>query len=103
MRPKPNEKRRAPRANHDSVVEIYDSEGHLIIGIGRLVNFSNVGICFTSSKVLEKGKKLFARIRLLKEGVLEVSARVVWVTKKPNSMLYGIEFDSIQKIQPTVV
>ncbi len=98
-----NEKRRAPRARHDSVVEIFDSEGHLIIGIGRLVNFSNVGICFSSTKVLEKGKPLVARVRLLKEGALEVSARVVWVKKKPNSMCYGIEFDSIQKIQPTIV
>ena len=98
-----NEKRRAPRAHHDSAIEIYDSEGHLIIGIGRLVNFSNVGICFSSTKILEKGKKLVARVRLLKEGALELSARVVWVKKRPTSMLYGIEFDSIQKIQPSVV
>jgi hypothetical protein len=63
-----HEKRRAPRASHDSVLEIYDAEGHLIIGIGRLVNFSNAGICFSSTKVLEKGQKLTARVRLLKEG-----------------------------------
>jgi|SRR5882724_637821 len=97
------EKRRAPRANHNSVLEIYDEEGHLIIGIGRLVNFSNVGVCFSSTKVLEKGQKVSARIRLLKEGTLEVSARVVWVQKKPNTMLYGVEFDAVQKIEPTVV
>jgi hypothetical protein len=97
------EKRRAPRASHDSVLEIYDSDGHLIIGIGRLVNFSNVGVCFSSTKVLEKGQKVFARIRLLKEGALEVSARVVWVKKRPNSMLYGIEFDTVQRIQPTLL
>ena len=98
-----SEKRRAPRAKHDSVLEIYDAEGHLIIGIGRLVNFSNVGICFSSTKVLNKGQKLSARVRLLKEGMIEVTARVVWVEKKSNSLLYGIEFDSIQKIQPAVV
>jgi len=92
-----SEKRRAPRAKHDSVLEIYDADGHLIIGIGRLVNFSNVGICFSSTKVLNKGQKLTARVRLLKEGTIEVTARVVWVEKKSNSFLYGIEFDSIQK------
>ena len=97
------ENRRAPRTGHDSVLEIYDAEGDLIIGIGRLVNFSNVGVCFTSTKLLTKGQKLCARIRLLKEGALEASARVVWVKKRPNSMVYGIEFDSIQKIQPSVV
>jgi hypothetical protein len=98
-----SEKRRAPRAKHDSVLEIYDAEGHLIIGIGRLVNFSNVGICFSSSKVLAKGQRVTARVRLLKEGTLEVSARVVWVEKKLQALFYGIEFDSIQKIKPTVV
>jgi hypothetical protein len=98
-----SEKRRAPRARHDSVIELYDADGHLIIGIGRLVNFSNVGICFSSTKVLTKGQKLHARLRLLKEGALEVSARVVWVDKKPGSMFYGLEFDSVQKIQPAVV
>jgi PilZ domain-containing protein len=97
------EKRRAPRASHDSVLEIFDAEGNFILGIGRLINFSNVGVCFSSTKVLEKGQKLHARLRLLKEGALEVSARVVWVEKKSNTMLYGLEFDSIQKIEPSVV
>jgi|SRR5438105_4664838 len=100
---RPSEKRRAPRADHDSVLEIYDAEGQLIIGVGRLVNFSNVGICFASTKVLEKGQKVTAHMRLLKEGALEATAHVVWVRKKTNTMLYGVEFDSIQKIKPTVV
>ena len=103
MKSKGKEKRRAPRVDHDSVLEIYDTGGTLIIGIGRLVNFSNTGICFSSTKVLAKGQKVTARMRLLKEGALEASARVVWVMKKPNTMLYGLEFDSIQKIQPAVV
>ena len=98
-----SEQRRAPRAKHDSVLEIYDADGHLIIGIGRLVNFSNVGVCFSSTKVLKKGQKVTARVRLLKEGTLEVMAHVVWVEKKSNSLFYGLEFESIQKIQPTVV
>lgn len=97
------ELRRAPRAQHDSVLEIYDDSGHLIIGIGRLVNFSNVGVCFSSAKVLRHGQKLHARMRLLKEGALETSAKVVWVKKLPHTLLYGIEFDSVQKIHPSVV
>ena len=100
---RPEEKRRAPRARHDSVLEIYDAEGHLIIGIGRLVNFSNVGVCFSSTKVLAKGQKLHARLRLLKEGALEVTAKVVWMQKKSGANLYGLEFDTVQKIEPSVV
>ena len=100
---RPNEKRRAPRSPHDSILELYDADGHLIIGIGRLVNFSNAGVCFSSTKVLVKGQKLTARVRLLKEGALEVSARVVWVEKKLSAIFYGIEFDTIQKIQPAIV
>ena len=39
------------------------------------------------------------RVRLLREGALEVSARVVWIRKKPNSFLYGLAFDSVQQIR----
>jgi hypothetical protein len=94
------EKRRAPRSRHDSVLEIYDHEGRFITGIGRLVNFSTVGVCFSSTKTLTKGERLRARVRLLKEGSLEVSAHVVWSKKKPNTILYGLAFDSVQKIRP---
>lgn len=84
-------------------MEIFDTEGHLILGIGRLVNFSNVGVCFSSTKVLTKGQKLRVRIRLLREGAMEASAHVVWTRKRPASILYGVSFDSIQKIRPSIV
>ncbi len=96
---KTNEKRRAARSKHDSVLEIFDTEGHLIVGVGRLVDFSNVGVRFSSTKVLAKGERLRARLRLLKEGVLEIAAHVVWVKKRPNTKLYGVEFDSVQKLR----
>ena len=93
------DKRRASRSKDESVLEIYDMDGQLIKGIGRLVNFSNVGVCFSSTKMLFKGERLRARLRLLKQGMIEVSARVVWAKKKPNSQLYGLEFDTVQKLR----
>lgn len=93
---KSNENRRAFRSSHDSVMEIFDVEGNFILGVGRLVNFSAVGACFSSSKVLARGERLRVRLRLLKEGVLEMAARVVWTAKKSNRTLYGIEFDSLK-------
>ena len=97
---KTHEKRRAPRSKHDSILEIYDIEGNLITGIGRLVNVSKVGVCFSSTKVLAVGEKLRARLRLLKEGTLEVAAHIVWARRKPNARLYGLAFDVVQKIRP---
>lgn len=97
------ENRRAPRTKHDSILEIFDTSGHLIEGVGRLVDFSNVGVCFSSTKVLRNGQKLHTRIRLLREGLLEADAHIVWSKKRSNVMLYGLEFDSIQKIRPTVI
>src|SRR5689334_12894554 len=95
----PKEKRRAVRTRHNSVLELYDREGHFITGIGRLVNFSKVGVCFATTKVLSIGERLRARLRLLKEGTLEVSASVVWAKKQPNTILYGLAFDTVQKIR----
>jgi len=96
----PKDQRRAPRTRHDSVLEIYDESGHFITGIGRLVNFSKVGVCFSTAKPLVVGEKLRARLRLLNEGTLEVAARVVWARKKPHALLYGLAFDMVQKIRP---
>jgi len=93
------ENRRAARSSHDSAIEIFDADGHLIVAIGRLVNFSNVGVCFASTKVLAKGEPLRARLRLLREGTLEVSAHIVWARKQPNTTLYGLAFDSVQKLK----
>jgi hypothetical protein len=94
----PKDKRRAPRHKHDSVLELFDREGHFITGTGRLVNFSKVGICFSTTKILKMGEPLHARLRLLSEGMLEVSAKVVWIRKQPNTILYGLAFDAVQQI-----
>lgn len=88
------ENRRAPREHHDSVMELFDEDGRFITGIGRLVNVSTVGVCFSSTHKLEKGEHIRARLRLLKTGPLEVEGHVVWVRKRPNSILYGVAFDS---------
>lgn len=92
------ENRRAPRAKHDSVLEIFDESGHLITAVGRLVNFSSVGACFSTTKVLDKGEWFRVRLRLLKEGKMEARARVVWSRRKTNAILYGIEFEKVKRI-----
>jgi len=89
--------RRAPRARRDSVLELHDEKGHLIIGIGRLVNFSAMGACFASTQVFKQGERIHAQLRLLKEGRLNISGHIVWMRRKTNTLLYGIEFDSIRR------
>jgi len=96
---KTKESRRAPRKKHDSVLEIYDIEGNFIRGVGRLVDFSTVGAAFSSTTVLEKDQPLQVRLRLLKEGAMDISAHVVWTKKKTNNYIYGIAFDDIEKIK----
>lgn len=92
------ENRRAKRSNHDSVLELFDESGQMIAGIGRLVNVSNVGVCFSTGTVLEKGQLIHGRLRLLKDGFLDISGRVVWLKKKVNTTQYGVEFD---RVNPT--
>src|SRR5579872_3825210 len=91
------ENRRAPRAKRDSVLELHDEKGRFITGIGRLVNFSSVGACFASTQVFKLGERIHAQLRLLKEGRLHISGHIIWMKRKTNILLYGIEFDSIRK------
>jgi hypothetical protein len=92
------ENRRAPRSIHNSVLEILDESGRVIAGIGRLVNVSMVGACFSSTQSFAKGEEIRARLRLLREGVLKISGHVVWSRKKANATLYGLSFDSLRQI-----
>jgi hypothetical protein len=92
------DKRRAPRQSHNSVVEIYDESGDSIAEIAHLVDFSNVGACFSTPKSFKIGQKLRLRLRLLREGRLYIWAHIVRVQKKPNTVLYGIEFDKVRDV-----
>ncbi len=89
--------RRAARRKHDTVMEIYDDAGRHIVGLGRLIDFSSVGVRFSTPAVLHKGDRVRARLRLLKEGVLTIVAYVVWVKKMTNTYHYGLEFDVLKK------
>lgn len=97
---RPNDKRRAKRDKHDSVVEIFDMSGKLRAA-GRLADYSASGISFTSSEEFAKGDKVSARLRLLDKGVLDVAGEVVWVRKENGRALYGVRFDSVKKVHPT--
>jgi hypothetical protein len=99
MRGSHPEKRRAPRVRHDSVVDLYDRTGRRLIGTGRLVNFSTVGACFSSTQLFKTGETLQAKVRLLKEGRLQVSGPIVWTRKKPNHYLYGLAFDRVSRVR----
>lgn len=95
-----NDKRRAQRDKHDSVVEIFGEAGKLR-GTGRLADYSASGISFTSEQAFAKGDKFTARLRLLEKGVLDVTGEVVWARKDGARGLYGVRFESVNRVHPT--
>jgi hypothetical protein len=90
--------RRALRRRHNSVVEIYDDLGNSIAETGRLVDFSNVGACFSCQREFTVNTQLRLRLRLLREGRLYIRGRIVWVKKRTNTILYGIEFVNVHEV-----
>ena len=92
------ENRRAPRRIHNSVVEIYDDSGNAIADTARLVDFSDIGACFSTPKVFAVGQGLRLRLRLLREGRLYIRARIVWAKPKANTVLYGVEFEKVHNV-----
>ena len=95
-----NDVRRGARTRHDSVLELYDGSGRLLADVMRLVDVSSVGVSFTSTLVFAKGAAIRGRLRLLGAGVLEIAGRVVRVKERTNSVLYGVEFDSVKALRP---
>lgn len=94
------ENRRAARSKRDSVLELFDESGAVITGIGRLVNVSTEGMCFSSAIPFAQGDAVRARLRLLKEGQLDISGHIVWARRKTNTTLYGVAFDSVHAAEP---
>ena len=92
--------RRGPRSRHDSVLEILDETGGVLLDIVRLVDVSSVGLSFATTHVFAKGSVIHARLRLLNAGVLTIMGRVVRVKEKTNSTLYPVEFESVRGVRP---
>ena len=90
------ENRRSPRRKHDSVLELFDDSGQLITAVGRLVNVSAVGMCFSSTKTFHRNDRIQGRLRLLKQGVLLVKGHVVWARRTTNTQIFGVAFDDVR-------
>lgn len=95
-----NEKRRASRDKHDSVVEILDEDG-AIRATGRLSDFSSSGVSFSSETAFRKGERLRVRLRLLDRGTLEGEGEVVWTRERNGRFLYGVSFSGLRNVYPT--
>ena len=93
------EKRRSPRAKHDSVIEIFNVEGKVACE-GRLIDFSQAGASFSLGVPVVMPDSFRVRLRILDKGVLEARARVAWTRRQKNAMRYGIVFDSLERIPP---
>ena len=91
--------RRFKRQRHDSAIEIYDDSGKSIAWTAQLVNFSTGGASFSTTKLLDAGQHIRARIRIMDKGVMEIYGTVVWGRRKTNANLYGIRFDSVKSIE----
>ena len=90
--------RRFQREVHDSVLEAFSQSGRgPLLWTGKLLNFSMVGASFLTSKILNKGDYVFARIRIMNKGVMEISGKIIWSKRKSNLNLYGLEFESVKK------
>jgi hypothetical protein len=88
------DKRVAPRASTDFVVELYELDGHSLIGIGRLLNLSVSGACVESVSTLVEKTGVVVRLLLGKRHLLTLPADVVWVRVLPHQRQYGIRFGS---------
>ncbi|MBI2387183.1 MAG: PilZ domain-containing protein [Elusimicrobia bacterium] len=88
------EARRAPRARHDSTLELLADGGSAPAGSARLVDVSSSGARFAATETFVVGAPIRARLRLLKSGVLDVRGTVVRVEEKTNYTLYAVRFDS---------
>jgi hypothetical protein len=93
----PEDRRRAKRTQADLIVELYEAEGRLVIGVGKLLDLSAIGFRFEGSLPIAPGQTLRARIRLQRSQLVEVPVKVSWTQNKGNRAAYGMEFIKIPR------
>jgi hypothetical protein len=86
------EKRGAPRAEADFVVEMYELDGRTLIGIARLLNLSATGACVESTSVLVDKAGIVIRLLLGKRHLLTLPGGVMWIRVLPHTRQYGLRF-----------
>ena len=94
-----DEKRHVKRRPTTLVFEIYDSEGLLMQGTGRLTNLSDTGALLESAQSLAPDQALRLRLRLKGHALLEVSVRVVRILHKVQVRTYGVRFEPLSAAQ----
>jgi hypothetical protein len=93
----PEDRRRAPRSRTQLVVELYEPEGRLVLGVGRLLDLSSMGFRFESNLRLHPHQLLRARVRMKRDLLVEVPVKVAWTRSKGIRHAYGMEFKGISK------
>jgi hypothetical protein len=81
-------------------LEIFDASGHLIEAIGRVINISDLGACFSSTLELTQGQPVRARMKLPNADWLDVLGEIVWTRRMARVTQCGIEFKSVSRQTP---
>ncbi len=93
MSEKGDERRQATRKRTDIALEVFDPDGHLIVGVGRLADVSILGGRFTSVAPLDKNQVVRVHFRIDQGELLELSAKVIWVERRASTSEYGVSFE----------
>ncbi len=91
------DRRRNARSRAQLVVELYEPDGRLVLGVGRLLDLSSSGFRFESTLRLHPHQLLRARVRMKKDLQFEVPVKVAWTRSKGIRLSYGMEFKGISR------
>lgn len=86
------ERRRAPRISSTVEADLYDPQGHAVIGEGHFVNLSETGAQLESSKELRVRQTVRLHLQAAGHTALELTGKVVWSRKRRPGFAYGISF-----------
>src|SRR5882724_3085043 len=88
------ERRKAPRADSNLPLDIYDSKGKVLVGEGRFTNVSMLGGLLVSRNSFKKSSAIRMHVIPADKPALDITGKVVWARKKTTGFEYGIRFSS---------
>ena len=86
------EKRHLRRAACDSRMAVYRENGYFLFAAGRLLNYSDTGVCFASGKSFLPGTEIRTLIRVNSRIPRMAIGHIVWARRAFRLSYYGLRF-----------
>src|SRR3954467_9613227 len=99
----PTDNRQHRRVGTEFVAELYDTDGHTLMGVARVINLSEFGACIESTSPVVENSAVVIRLMLGKRHLLTLPVQVKWMKPRGRVREYGLAFGQVPDAMKSLI